>query len=264
MPHVTSPYRPGTPCWIDLAAPDQQAAIDFYTRVLGWSGEIGPQEMGGYAVCRLDGQPVAGIMAAQPVGDQPTPPTVWTTYLSVTDADTTAQAAVLAGGETVMPVMDVMSLGRMGLLADPTGGVFGIWQPGDFAGAGIVDEPGALVWNELDTTDRPAASAFYTAALGLESAPMGDADEDYFSLLADGREVAGMQPMPEGVPTGTPSHWLVYFAVSDTDATTAAAKAAGGWTLKEPFDMVAGRMAVLADSQGAPFAVLTPRPMNVD
>lgn len=262
MPEVVSGYRPGTPCWTDLAAPDQQAALDFYSRVFGWSGRIGPPERGGYSICEAGGLPVAGISAAEPPGEGPPPPTVWTTYLSVADAEATVRAVVTAGGQTVMPVTDVMNLGRTAVLADPTGGVFGIWQPRDFAGAGLVNEHGAMIWNELNTTDRPAASAFYRAALGIDSAPMEDGGETYFSLLADGREVGGMQAMPEGVPAGTPSHWLVYFAVEDADRTAATATAAGGSVLKAPFDMVAGRMAVLADSQGAPFAVLTPRPLN--
>lgn len=262
MPEVTAPYRPGTPCWIDLAAPDQQAAIDFYTNVFGWTGQVGPSEMGGYAVCQLNGKPVAGIMAAAPMGDQPAPPTVWTTYLSVADADATAEAVGKAGGTLVMPVMDVMTLGRMCVAADPTGGVFGVWQPRDFPGAGIVRERGAMVWNELNTTDRDAASAFYKAALGIDSSPMPGAEDYYWSLSAGGETVGGMQTMPEGVPAGTPSHWLVYFAVSDTDGTVDRITAAGGSALLSPFDMVAGRMAVVSDPQGATFAVINPQPME--
>lgn len=71
MPEPTTAYQPGTPCWVDLAAPDQQAAIDFYSQVFGWTGEIGPPETGGYAVCLLNGKPVAGIMAAMAMGGQP-------------------------------------------------------------------------------------------------------------------------------------------------------------------------------------------------
>lgn len=55
MPEVTSPYAPGTPCWIDLSVPDQRAALDFYRDLFGWQGEPGPPETGGYAVCTLRG-----------------------------------------------------------------------------------------------------------------------------------------------------------------------------------------------------------------
>jgi predicted enzyme related to lactoylglutathione lyase len=261
MPDVTSPYEPGTPCWVDLAAPDQQAAIDFYAGVFGWSGEIGPEETGGYSVCELRGKPVAGIMAAAPMGDQPAPPTVWTTYLTASDVDAAARAVSNAGGTVLMPPTDVMSLGRMCIAADPSGAAFGMWQPADFHGAGVVNENGALVWNELNTTDPSGVADFYRTVLGIETAPMEGA-ESYFSLQVNGRAVGGMQPMPTGVPAGTPSHWLCYFSVADADETVRKVTSAGGRTVVEPFDMVAGRMAVLRDAQGAPFAVIKPKPVE--
>jgi predicted enzyme related to lactoylglutathione lyase len=260
VPDVTSPYQPGTPCWIDLAAPDQQAAIDFYSGVFGWTGQIGPQEAGGYAVCELRGKPVAGIMAAMAMGDQPAPPTVWTTYLTTSDVDTSARAVDEAGGTVMMPPMDVMSLGRMCIAADPTGAVFGLWQPVDFPGAGVVNENGALVWNELNTTDTSAVPGFYRRVLDMETAPMEGAEGSYFSLQVAGRAVGGMQAMPAQAPEGTPSHWLCYFAVADADETVRKVKAGGGTALQEPFEMTAGRMAVLTDPQGATFAVIQPRP----
>ncbi|MFI9051606.1 VOC family protein [Streptomyces sp. NPDC053427] len=261
MPEVTAPYAPGTPCWVDLAAPDQQAAIDFYSGLFGWTGEVGPSETGGYAVCQFKGKPVAGIMAAIPMGGQPAPPTVWTTYLSSDDADATERAIDAAGGTVCMPVMDVMTLGRMCIATDPSGAAFGVWQPRDFPGAGIVNEHGAVIWNELNTTNQKAAAAFYERTLGIGTHPMEGA-EGYFALSVGGRPVGGMQPMPAGVPEGVPSHWLTYFSVADTDETVATLQKAGGSTLKPPFDMVAGRMAVVQDPQGAPFAVINPKPMN--
>jgi uncharacterized protein len=255
MPEVTAPYRPGTPCWIDLVAPDQQDALDFYARTLGWVGEVGPPETGGYALCTLKGQPVAGVMSAQATDDQPPPPTVWTTYFASADADATEQEIIRAGGNVLLPTVDVMNLGRMLVAADPTGAVFGVWQGAEFTGAGIVNEPGALVWNELSTTDKDVASAFYSAALGIRTAPMEGA-KDYFSLSVDGRAVGGLQTVDT---PGTPSHWLVYFAVADADKATSKVTAAGGSVLQPPFDMEAGRMSLVKDSQGAPFAVIAMR-----
>ncbi|MGK5632101.1 VOC family protein [Streptomyces sp. URMC 123] len=261
MPDVTDPYRPGTPCWVDLMAPDQQAALDFYADVLGWAGEVGPQETGGYAICTLRGRPVAGIGQAQAMGDQPAPPTVWTTYLSVDDAEAAERAVERQGGTVLMPVTDVLTFGRMLMAADPTGAVFGIWQPRDFPGAGVANEPGALIWNELNTTDYDTAAAFYATALGLHTTPMEGA-EGYFALTVDGRTVGGLQKLPDHTPVGTPSHWLVYFAVADADVTASRAASSGGSVLQEPFDMAAGRMALLKDTQGAPFAIIAPAEMT--
>ncbi|MEU0838515.1 VOC family protein [Streptomyces sp. NPDC005962] len=261
MAEITTPYQPGTPCWIDLTAPDQQAALDFYSGLFGWSGEIGPAEFGGYTVCTLKDHPVAGVMAAQARDDQPAPPTVWTTYFCSTDAQATSEAISRNGGTVLMPVMDVMDLGRMMVAADPTGAVFGVWQAREFPGAGIVNESGALIWNELNTSDREAASAFYAEALGIETVPMEGA-EGYFALTVNGRTVGGLQNIPAGAPARTPPHWLAYFSVENTDRTVAKLSAEGGTVLKPPFDMVAGRMALVQDPQGAPFALIAPQPMG--
>ncbi|MEY9875583.1 putative enzyme related to lactoylglutathione lyase [Streptacidiphilus sp. MAP12-33] len=262
MPEVTaSHYPPGTPCWIDLMAPDQQAALDFYRDLLGWQGEVGSPEFGGYAVCTLNGKPVAGIMKAQPMQEgDPMPPTVWTTYLASTDADATQKAIAAAGGTVMFPVMDVGTIGRMLVAADPTGAVFGVWQPVDFWGAQVVNEPGALTWNELHTPDLAAAGAFYQKAVGLSSVPMEGMD-DYHSMNVGDRSVGGMTTMGESAPPGAPPHWLTYFSVDDTDSTVDALIRAGGNVLVPPFDFVAGRMSVVTDPQGAVFAVIKAAPM---
>ncbi|MFF7250937.1 VOC family protein [Embleya sp. NPDC008237] len=254
MPVVTNPYVPGTPCWVDLMVPDQQAALDFYRDLFGWQGEVGPEETGGYAVCSLNGKAVAGIMTAMSPDGGPTPPTAWTTYLATADADATQEAIKKAGGTVLMPVMDVMTLGRMCVVAEPTGAVFGLWQARDFGGAEVVNEPGAVIWNELNTGDVSVAGKFCSTALGLAAEPMEGA-EGYHSLSANGRVVAGMQGL-DRMPPGTPAHWLTYFSVDDTDSTVDALVRAGGNVLKPPFDMMAGRMAVVQDPQGGAFAVI--------
>jgi len=260
MPEVTEPYKPGTPCWIDLMVPDQQAALDFYRDLFGWQGEIGSPETGGYAVCTLEGKPVAGIMGAMSPDGGPTPPTVWTTYLATADLDATVGAVSANGGTVMMPGADVLTLGRMAVVTDPTGGAFGLWQARDFIGAQVVSQPGALLWNELNSADPKAASAFYSAILGITSEPMEGAD-GYFALKVDGRAVGGLQGM-DNLPPGTPSHWLAYFAVDDVDSTVDALVRAQGNVLMPPFDMVAGRMAVVQDPQGGTFAVIKPVPMS--
>ncbi|WAP56506.1 VOC family protein [Streptomyces sp. S465] len=260
MPEVTS-YQPGTPCWIDLMVPDQRAALDFYSGLFGWEEAAGPPVTGGYVMCTLKGKPVAGVMSAESVGEEAPPPTVWTTYFCSADAQATSEAVSRAGGTVLLPVMDVMDLGRMLVATDPLGTVFGVWQPLAFPGAGLVNEVSTLVWNELNTTDREAASAFYAEALGLESVPMEGA-EDYFALSVNGRTVGGLQPLRAGMPPEVPPHWLVYFAVGDVDRSAAKLSAAGGTVLRPPYDMVAGRMSVVRDPQGASFALIAPKPMR--
>lgn len=259
MPEITTPYATGTPCWVDLMAQDQQAALDFYRDLLGWQGEVGSDEFGGYTVCELNGKAVAGIGKAMAAEGMAVPPTVWTSYLATTDAQATQDAIVGAGGTLIAPVMDVGSLGRMLIAADPQGVVFGVWQPGEFFGARIVNEAGALLWNELHTPDVLAATAFYGEVFGIEIKPMDGAD-DYWELRVGDRTVGGASLL-DNDPPGTPGHWLAYFAVDDTDSTVDALVKRGGTVLAPPFDMVAGRMSVVTDPQGAPFALLKPTPM---
>jgi predicted enzyme related to lactoylglutathione lyase len=185
-------------------------------------------------------------------------PPAWTTYISVADADATAAAVGDAGGTVIAEPMDVMDLGRMAVFADPTGAVFGIWQPGTFAGAGLVNEPGGISWNELNTRDVDSARAFYGAVFGwtFDEQDMGGG-ETYSMIVLGERPVGGMLDLAaRGVPEQIPAHWQVYLGVDDTDATIAAAKERGGSLMLEPVDIPFGRFAILTDPQGASFAVI--------
>ncbi|MFE5191799.1 VOC family protein [Streptomyces sp. NPDC056628] len=256
MPDVTTPYPTGAPCWVDLMAQDQQAALDFYGDLFGWQGAPGPAEFGGYAVCTLHDRPVAGIGRAMAPEGMPQPPTVWTVYLATGDAVATQDRIIAAGGHPFSPATDVGNLGRMLVATDPQGAVFGVWQRGEFSGAGVVNEPGALTWNELHTTNVEAAAAFYGEVFGIETTPMEGLDS-YWELRVDGLTVGGVTLLADE-PPGTPAHWLTYFAVDDVDSTVDALVRRDGNVLVPPFDMYAGRMTVVTDPQGAPFAMIRP------
>src|SRR3954454_6409040 len=135
-------YAPGTPSWVELSTPDVDASAAFYREVMGWNAiEPGPaEETGGYRMFQHDGQSVAGLMGHMQEGQ----PTAWATYVSVADADEIAGKVKAAGGSVVIEPMDVMDLGRMAFFADPTGAVFGVWQPKRFNGADLGNEPGSL------------------------------------------------------------------------------------------------------------------------
>lgn len=256
MPEVTGPYEPGTPCWIDLMMPDQQAGLDFYRDLFGWQGEIGPEEYGGYSVCTQKGKPVAGLMKTMATGDQPMRPIAWTTYFSVDDADATEAAVKANGGKVITSATDVMELGRMFVAADPYGAVFGAWQPGEFKGAGLVNEHGALTWNQLHTPDPDGAGRFYSAVLGLSAGPMPEMPE-FTGFQVKGRTIGSIMGM-ENLPEDAPPHWLVNFAADDTDSVVVALVRSGGSVIAPPFTMEkVGRLAVVQDPQGAVFALVT-------
>lgn len=247
-------YEPGTPSWVDLGSPDPDVSARFYGELFGWEANRSPEpEAGGYLLMTLRGKRVAGIGPLMAEGQPP----VWTTYISVADADAVAASVPEAGGNVVMPPMDVMDQGRMALFADPAGAVFGVWEPRSHRGAELVNEPGALCWNELMTRDVDGARAFYPAVFGwgTETTPMGGTD--YTVVKVGDRSVAGMiAAMPE-MPAEVPSHWSVCFAVADTDATLAQATELGAQVAAPAMDIEGvGRFAALTDPLGAPFGVL--------
>ena len=250
MVEMTS-YDPGVPSWVDVSSRDLPATVGFYTALFGWDSFEVP-DGGGYTMFLKDGK---RICAAGPVMD-PNMPEVWTTYVNVADADATATAIKEAGGSTLAGPMDVMAAGRMAVFMDDGGAAFSIWQPGEHPGAEIVNEPVSLTWNELASSDIEKSKAFYGRVFGWTSETNQMGPMSYTEFKVDGRSIAGMMALGPMHPPGTPPHWLVYFAVADTDATVARTVELGGASLAPPIDIPIGRFAVLADPRGVPFAVI--------
>jgi predicted enzyme related to lactoylglutathione lyase len=245
-------YAPGVPCWADIGT-DVQAARSFYSSLFGWDAiDAGPpEESGGYGFFTKDGKMVAGYGPQQDPG-----PPFWATYVTVADCDEAATQVERAGGTIVAAPMDVFESGRVAVFQDPEGAFLSVWQPRQHPGAEVVNEPGAMSWNELNTRDVDTARAFYASVFGWEPVTTGEGEAAYVELRLDGRSVAGMLPMPAAVPPEVPAHWLVYFAVADTDATVARCQELGGSVGVPPMDIEPGRFAVIADPQGAHFAVI--------
>lgn len=259
MSKVTS-YAPGTPCWVDLSCADIDASASFYEDLLGWSAGEMPNsaEMGGYRRATFAGDDVAGLMPAM----QPGQPQMWNTYVAVEDAAATAAKVTAAGGQVIAEPMDVMDLGRMAIFTDSGGAVFGVWQPGTFAGAARVNEAGALCWNELGTRDVEGAKAFYGDVFGwtaneveIQRTEGGPGPEAYVEWQLGGNPIGGMMDIAGMLPDEVPAHWLVYFGVEDTDAAVEKVKAAGGEVRFGPVDIDAGRFAVVTEPNADPGVV---------
>jgi predicted enzyme related to lactoylglutathione lyase len=148
MPEKTE-YAPGTPSWVDIGT-DVEPAKAFYSSLFKWDCQDAgpPEETGGYGFFLRNGKMVAGYGPQQNPG-----PPFWSTYVSVSDADATAKEAEAAGGTVVMAPMDVMDAGRMAVFQDPQGAFISAWQPSGHKGAQLVNEPGTLCWNELNSRD---------------------------------------------------------------------------------------------------------------
>jgi uncharacterized protein len=256
MPKRTE-YAQGTPNWVDVQTTDQSAGKDFYGSLFGWSFNDQPSPDGRvYSMAVLNGETVAAVAPMPPGAPEGMPP-VWNTYIAVDDVDATLGKVGPAGGQVFMPAFDIGDAGRMAVIGDPTGAVVALWQAKEHIGATLVNETGAVIWNELLTDGPDSALAFYEAVLGITHSTMEMAPGQQYRLLKVGdTQVGGCMepPMP-----GVPNHWHVYFAVDDADATAAKASAQGGQVVAEPFDIPSvGRSAVLSDPQGAVFSVLKP------
>lgn len=246
-----SSYPPGTPSWVDLSTTDPNAAAEFYGALFGWDVQQSLPEAGGYRMAELRGKPVAGL---GPQMQQGLPP-MWTMYVATADADATAKAVTDAGGQTFVPPMDVLDVGRMAVFADPAGAAFAVWQPAKHQGAGIVNEPNTLCWNELASRQPGAVIPFYRDVFGWEANTQDMGGMPYTEWLLGGQSIAGMMPM-DSFPPEVPSYWGLYFAVEDVDASAAQVPELGGAVHQPPMDIPVGRFALVADPQGAMFSII--------
>ena len=230
-----------------------------------------PDAPGSYFMARLGGGDVAAISSQQ----QGAPPmAVWKTYIWVDSAEETVAKVLAAGGSVLMEPFDVPEAGRMAVVADPEGAAFCLWQAGRHRGAQVVNEPGSLNFNSLNTRDAEGAKAFYGTVFGWETLDLDAAAMwtlpgycDYLEKSDPGLRariaemgalegfedvVAAMNPIA-AEEADVPAHWGVTFAVEDADATAERAVELGGRVLVPPFDAPWVRMTVLADPQGATF-----------
>jgi predicted enzyme related to lactoylglutathione lyase len=274
-------YIPGVPCWIDTTQPDPDAAAAFYAELFGWELEdsMPPGSPGKYYVARIRGQDVAAV-SSQPEGAPEA--AVWNTYVRVQDADETTAKVRAAGGTVLAEPFDIGDSGRMATCADPAGAAFCVWQAKEHRGAAIVNEPGSLNFNDLQTRDLEGAKAFYGAVFGWEViegsmwALPGYGDfleqrnpgtrKNMADMGAPERfedVVASVRPIPDDQPD-MPPHWGVTLAVDDADAVAARAVDLGGRVVVPPFDAPWVRMTIISDPQGATFTASKFVPENKD
>jgi predicted enzyme related to lactoylglutathione lyase len=243
--------------WVDLSTTDVPAAKDFYAAFFGWQYEDVPTPIGlDYTMCRVDGQLVAGIGPMPPVMADAGVPSTWNSYVIVKDVDDVAAAAVEHGGAVVMPAMDIMTSGRMAMIAGPDSAVLGLWQPIEHQGAELFDAPGAVTWNELQSRSLEPSMTFLADVLGWRW-ERASGEMDYHLCHVDALEGdtsnGGAMNMPDGVPPEAPSMWVVYFAVADCDASAAQVSELGGELFLPPMEMGPNRFAGAADPTGGMF-----------
>jgi predicted enzyme related to lactoylglutathione lyase len=295
MPHRDG-YIPGVPCWVDASEPDPEAALDFYGDLFGWefrdvmptSSEsryfIARHEAKSSSIFDISGDTLGGEVAAVRSIAEAAPPTaMWNTYFWVERADEAASKVRDAGGGVVTEPFDFMDACRMAVFTDPEGAAFAVWEAKKYKGARLVNDPGALVFNGLNTRDVEGARSFYGSVFGWGTGSIGGGGEGwtlpgYGDWLEREHHPNIRKQMTEaGAPEGfedvvgsiipiaddqpdTPPHWSVTFAVDDTDGTASKATDLGGRVIVPPFDAPWStpsytiRITVLGDPQGATFS----------
>ncbi|KUO16057.1 VOC family protein [Streptomyces dysideae] len=261
---ITTDLTPGSPCWLDLGAPDVRAAAAFYGAVLGWEfASMGEGEDWEGGMFQKDGKTVAGLGRLTEEGAR----SAWMIYYSVTDADATTQAVERAGGTVRVMPTDLDDWGRMAQYSDPSGGQFAVWQPGKNTGFELADEPGSLSWTELYTSDAATAREFYGDVFAWQFSDMElpGGGGTYTLITPAGlpgeRMQGGLMELPKenlALANGRP-YWHPVFNVTDCDAAVAKVTENGGSVQMGPEDAEGvGRLAVCLDPSNADFVVLTP------
>jgi hypothetical protein len=255
---VIEKYSQGSPCWFELGTTDQAGAKTFYTGLFGWSAAdspMGPDTF--YTMMRLNGHSLGGAYTLDAeMRNQGVPPH-WMVYFAVDDADASAAKVTELGGALICAPFDVRTYGRMATCKDPTGAVFSIWQPKDHKGAGVFGDRNVVGWAELATRDLAGAEAFYKALLGWQTKQSATSPAHYVEFGPGPQPMGGLLQM-DAQWEGIPPHWGIYFMVDDCDAKAARITGLGGAVRFGPFDAPGvGRIAIVADPQGANFSIIT-------
>src|SRR5437870_865317 len=150
MPNIEK-HAPGAFCWVELATSDQAAAIDFYSKIFGWSANnmpMGPNDF--YTIFRLEGRDAAAGCTLRPEERSHGVPPHWKLYVAVDSADASAARAAELGGTVLappfadcdataaaarnlgatlyVPPTDFEDVGRISIMADPQGAAFAIFK----------------------------------------------------------------------------------------------------------------------------------------
>ena len=256
MPHIEK-HAPGDFCWIELATTDQAAAKNFYSTLFGWATSeflTGPDDF--YTTFKLGGRDVAAAYTLRSDERVLGIPAHWNLYVTVEDADLAAERAKNLGASLLIQPFDVSEFGRMATVQDPTGAVFSIWQPKRHIGFRVKGVPGTFCVADLSTPDQERASRFYEQLFGWRAGrEEEDSAHNYYHLFNRDEYIGGILP-PAFRDSGAPPHWQIYLMVANCEATAATAKSFGATLYVPPMTIEnLGRMAVVADPQGAVFAI---------
>jgi len=114
--------------WLDLAATDAASAARFYEGLFGWQAERRRVNGGEIFQFTHAGESIASLYQLGPRQLESGVPSHWTPYVGVSAMDDAVEKAEVLGGRLVVKPFDVDDMARIGLVADPVGALFGLWE----------------------------------------------------------------------------------------------------------------------------------------
>lgn len=251
---ATGIRQAGDFCWLNILTPQPKQAEEFFSRILGWTYSDLP---GMGSLVKVDGHEIGGLWdLASPNTPPGTPPGIGV-MVKVDDADAMVAKATSIGGSS-KPAFDIMDVGRMGEIKDPSGAQIDIWQPKKNPGTDADKaHHGAPSWFENYSTDTDKSAKFYSNLFGWTPEVMHMPGMDYTTFKLGDVQIAGMM-LITGQMTGMQPAWAVYFTVDDIDKTAAEVTKNGGSVFVPPTDIPqVGRFAGLISPQGVKFFAIT-------
>ena len=245
---------PGKFIWFDLATPALAAQQAFYRDVFGWSYESPGLSEDNYVLALNQGQPVAGMFAADPPGGEQDGAT-WIVLMSVANVDHAVKEADAAGGSVEVQPASVPQRGWHALLRDPGDALFGVLD--SLSGDPPDDQVpvGGIIWVDLFTQDVDAMVGFYSRLAPYEARLRGMIEgSEGKLLLAGGMPRAGLVPVDE---EANRSAWVPYVRVTDVQAALDRAVDGGGFVIIAPDPAILdSNLGVFVDPNGGVMGVV--------
>lgn len=249
---------PGRFVWHDLMTTDKDSVIPFYRELFGWtyqSVDMG-SDLGSYQIIHAGDQQIGGLVDLDPGAGLTSH---WIGYVSVEDVDDAEVASIKAGGTQRVEAIDIPSVGRFAVIADPDGATISPFRRSRPVDLDLPDpNDGQFCWDELRARDRERCKNFYSRVFGWSHKEEDMGEVGIYTLFSvGGKEVAGLLKIPDGQPQRPV--WLPYVQCSDIDDRLSEVGRLGGKTWVLPTDLQeVGRVTIARDPGGALFGLLQP------
>ena len=121
----------GTVVWTELMTRDVEKAKGYYTEICGMDFSTMEMAEGNYHIGSRGEQMVVGIMDMADLPGMDGTPAHWLSYFGVDDVDKAVAQTKALGGQVFRDPWDVEGVGRIAIIADPTGAALGLMTPSD-------------------------------------------------------------------------------------------------------------------------------------